>query len=118
MCRPFGVGFGMSRHPGLAPWATLYRPFGAVKPPQSMTAIATEGRPPFSVVQADSAGQNGAAAHYENRGRRVMHRRHFMRLAGAGVAAGAVPATPAAARPAPAAQGRLKVGTQHGSSDE
>src|SRR4051794_20749493 len=50
-----------------------------------------------------------------------MQRRNFMRLAGAGVTAGALarslPASPA--DPAgPPRKARMKVGTQHGSSDE
>src|SRR5436190_12488060 len=53
-----------------------------------------------------------------------MHRRKFMRLAGAGVAAGVAarplaPPPAAAAGPQPAPRkARMKVGTQHGSTDE
>ena len=55
-----------------------------------------------------------------------MDRRDFIRLAGAGVAAGTTQASMAArqsapaqsARPAPQAAARMKVGTQHDSSDE
>src|SRR5215217_9155282 len=76
---------------------------------------------PAAAAVASSANNKSKGRMVRQYNRRTMERRDFVRLAGAGLAAGAAAAEApldAVQAPRPSRKALMKVGTQHGDSDE